>query len=38
MMRRTITWKAAVAGGAGFGSIALAGADSCTTPPGSVEL
>ena len=42
MMRRTLTWKAAVVGGAalgaGFGSIALAGADSSSTPPSSVEL
>ncbi len=42
MMRRTLTWKAAVVGGAvlgaGFGSIALAGADDPSTPPGGVEL
>lgn len=42
MMRRTLTWKAAVAGGAvlgaGFGAIALAGADDPSTPPDGVEL
>lgn len=42
MMRRTLTWKVAVAGGAvlgaGFGTIALAGADDPSTPPDGVEL
>lgn len=41
-MRRTLTWKAAVVGGAalgaGFGSIALAGAGSSPNPPSTVEL